>query len=518
LSKKEGKIKSMTLPEKHYRTTYELIKKIPTEKIAKWLLEEGYYPEQYVLPPCFSINKFDFQKEPYFNVAKEPDGSIKYKPTISEQIYVSFPKSQLTERTFGIMEPRLYHDIVWYLIDEWNQVLSHLFHRDNTIFSYSFPIPVTKQDIGNIGCLRAGRLIYEFIEMAENDLVAEAHKFKYIVTADIKNFYPSIYTHSLVWALHGKVAARKDTGKYNLLGSKIDRLFQNSNDSCTNGIPIGSAISDLVSEILLSAIDKECSKELETKEIPFVAVRFKDDYRFLCNSKNDSDAIIKTLQSKLRNYNLSLSESKTLVNELPEGLFRPWTAEYQKYSLKYSSSIKYKQFETTLRAVLNIDKKYPNTGIVDKFLSELVSKNYKLKLRLKQKDILKVFSLLLLLKERRSKAFPQILAIIELILERYKEIDLIEDLKRSLEEVFRSIVNQNSDYQYDILWLLYFLKATEISNEKLSGRTKCKLLQSVKANSQKFFNNSNDIKLYQSIKKVGKNKKLVEHLAMFERK
>jgi hypothetical protein len=507
----------MTLPEQHYKTTHKLIKKIASDKIAKWLLEEGYYPEQYVLPPCFSIKEFYLQPEPYFKVITEPNGSIEYKPHISEQIFVSFPKSQLTERTFGIMEPMLYHDIVWHLINEWNFILAHLFNKDNKIYSYSFPIPVSKQDVGSIGTLRAGRLIYEFIEMAENDLVAEAHKFKYIVTTDIKNFYPSIYTHSLVWALHGKIAARRDTGKYNLLGSKIDRLFQNSNDRCTNGIPIGSAISDLVSEILLSAIDKDCSINLKEKDIHFVAVRFKDDYRFLCESKNDADAIIKVLQSKLRNYNLSLSESKTVVNELPEGLFRKWTAEYQKYSLKYSPSIKYKQFETTFRAVLNIDEKYPNTGIVDKFLSELVSNKHKLKLWLKPKDILKVFSLLLLLKERRAKAFPQILAIIELILECYEEVASIEDLSNSLEDIFKTTASKNSDYQYDILWLFYFLKSTGLSDEKLPGRTKCKLLQSVKANSQKYFNNSTDIKLYQSIKKVGKNKKLVEHLAMFQR-
>ncbi|MBD3338546.1 MAG: hypothetical protein GF353_05535 [Candidatus Lokiarchaeota archaeon] len=505
----------MILPEKHFKTTYELIKKIDKRKIARWLLEEGYYPEQYVLPPCFCVNKFDLQTEPYFKTRSKEDDSIIYNPERSEQIFISFPKSQLTERTFGIMEPRLYHDIVWYLMQDWEDVISHLFNQRNKIYSYSFPIPVNKKDVGNIGPLRAGRLIYEFIEMAENDIVAEAHRFKYILIADIKNFYPSIYTHSIVWALHDKRAARKDIGKYALLGSKIDRLLQNSNDRCTNGIPIGSAVSDLISEILLASIDRSCSEELKKRGIQFVAVRFKDDYRFLCESKNDADTIIKILQGNLRDYNLSLSESKTVVNELPEGLFRQWTAEYQKYSLKYYYPINYKQFEMTLRAVLNIDQKYPNTGIVDKFLSELVSRKFKLKLRLNGKEILKVFSLLFLLKERRSKAFPQILAIIEMILDRYAQSDVVENLIASLEGIFKKTASKNSEFQYDTLWLYYFFKSTEISEEKIPGRTKCKFLQSVKANSQKFYKTSKDIKLYQSIKKVGKNKKLVEHLAMF---
>lgn len=506
----------MILPENHFRTTRTLVKKIEKEKFARWLLEEGYYPEQYVLPPCFKVCKFKLQSSPYFNVNSVRNGRFEYKPIISEQINISFPKSHLTERTFGIMEPMLYHDIVWHLINEWDFVVSHLFDMSNKIYSYSFPIPVSKQSVGKIGTLRAGRLIYEFLEMAESDLVAEAHKFNYIIKTDIKNFYASIYTHSLAWALHGKAVAKNDIGKFQLLGSKLDRLLQYSNDRCTNGIPIGSAISDLIAEILLSTIDRDITKELKNRNIQFVAVRFKDDYRILCNFKNQADCIIKILQSKLRNYNLCLNESKTIINELPDGLFREYTAEYQKYSLKYYKTIKYKRFETTLRAVLNIDQKYPDTGLVNKFLSELVTSRFKLKLSLNPKQVLKVFSLLLMLKERRLKAFPQILGIIELIIDQYNNDKITKHLQESLEEMLISKSAQNSDYQYDIIWLMYFLKAIGISQAKISSRTKCKLLQSVKANSQKFFTNSNSIDLFQRIKKKGKNKKLMEHLALFK--
>ncbi len=505
----------MNIPENHFRTTLSLLKKIDKYKIAKWLLEEGYYPEQYVLPPCFKVQKFELQTSPYFNVVSLPNGKSEYKPIISEQMFISFPKSQLTERTFGIMEPMIYHDIVWHLINEWAFVVSHLFDNRNNIYSYSFPIPITKNAIGKIGALRAGRLIYEFLTMAENDLVAEAYKFNFIVKTDIKNFYGSIYTHSLVWALHGKTAARGDIGKYNLLGSKLDRLLQCSNDRCTNGIPIGSAISDLIAEMLLGAIDREISKDLTNKNIQFVAVRFKDDYRILCKRKTDADTIIKIVQSNLRNYNLCLSENKTIIRELPDGLFREYTAEYQKYSLKYNKTIKYKQFETTLRAVLNIDRQYPDTGLVNKFLSELVTKKFKLKLSLNPKQVVKVISLLLLLKERRSKAFPQILGIIELLNDRYKNDKINEHFRESFEEILDSKLAQNSDYQYEIIWLLYYLKSTGISRVVLKGSTKCKLLQSVKANSQKYFLQSPNIKLFQSIRLKGKNKKLMEHLSLF---
>src|SRR5690606_32847653 len=181
------------------------------------------------------------------------------------------------------------------------------------------------------------------------------------------------------------------------VGLVIDKLFQYSNDGCTYGIAIGPAISDLISEILLCAIDTECSKIIEEDGIDFIGVRFKDDYRFLCQSKRDAHFIIKTLQKQLALFNLTLNESKCQVDELPEGLFREWTAEYQPYSLRYKQKISYKRFENSLRGTLKVDKKFEGVGVVDRFLSELYTKKNKLKFEFKEKDLEKAISLLLML-------------------------------------------------------------------------------------------------------------------------
>ncbi len=506
----------MRLTEKHFRDTKRLIGKISTAKIAKWLLEEGYFAEQYVLPPAFKAVEYKRKRSPYFKVT----GSAKkhFKPTTSDLISVSFPKSRLTERTFGIIEPKIHHDIVWYLMKEWNAVLAQLFHKDIKIVNYGFPIPITKNNETNLGSLRAGRMIYEFIEMAETDLVSEAHKYKFVVKTDIKNFYPSIYTHSISWALHGKDDARADRFTFALLGNKLDKLFQNANDGCTNGLPIGPAISDLLGDIILSAVDRECSKDLKKKKIDFVGVRFKDDYRFLCNSKTDTEIIIKSLQTQMRYFNLSLNEGKSDIKELPEGLFRPWTYEYQKSSLRDKKTISYKQFEHTLLAVLQIDQKHPDTGVIDKFLSELTTNDYKLKLKIKQKEILKTFSLLLMLKERRSKAFPQILAIIEHIFVSNKsKIVLLNKMKNSIEGLFYKKLSNQTENQYDLLWLTYFIKSSELFKIKWPRTINSELLKSLKANNQTFFTTDPDIELYSKIKRKGSNISLLKHLAIFPR-
>ena len=313
----------MSLPEKHFYKTKKLLYEVDKDKIADWLLNEGYFPEQYVLAPSFQVTDFKLKDEPY----KDDLSDL----TRHNLISISYPKTLLTSRNFAIQHPRNYHDIVYWIIDDWESLLDKLFHDELKIFPYSFPIPVTARNTGGLSSLRSGRMIYEWLEMAENDMVAEAREYNLIVRTDIKNFYNSIYTHSIAWALHGREEALKDKN-YNLVGNKIDRLVQYANDARTNGIPVGSALSDLIAEIVLTCIDRKVSNRLD--DITFLGTRFKDDYRILCNSQKEAKTILKTLSEELNRFNLLLNEKKTNILELPEGLYRKHDREYFPYSLK----------------------------------------------------------------------------------------------------------------------------------------------------------------------------------------
>ena len=512
----------MQLPRKHFLETKKLLKKVPTKKVAKWLLEEGYFPEQYIVPPTFKVSKFDLNTRPFTEVDTSGTNP-KFDVKKSELINVSFPKTQLTDRTFGIIEPKIYHDMVWYLMNEWDLITNHLFNSKNKIYSYSFPIPVTKKNEGELGNLRAGRMIYEFLEMAENDLVAEAFNYKYILKTDIKNFYPSIYTHSIAWAIHTKKVIRT-SGNRNaydkFLGLKLDKLIQYANDGCTNGIPIGPAISDLIAEIILSAVDTESSKEIDKLGIDFLAVRFKDDYRILCQTKEDANKIIRILQKQLKNFNLALNDDKSEVNELPEGLFREWTADYQQFSLRYKNKISYNRFEKSLRGTLKVDKQHRGTGVVDRFLSELSSNSFKLKLDFNEKNLMKAISLLLLLKERRYKSFPQILAIIEKIIEKHSSNkSVMTKIEKAIENLFNEKMKNIEDNQYDLIWLIYFIKSNDLFSITFPRKIKSPLIKSLKANRSEFFKPlPSGIKIFDTIKKKGSNKPMLEHLAIFKKK
>lgn len=254
---------ALSKPAKHSQRTEELARSLQPKEIYEWLVTVGYFPEAYVLPPCFFVEKYPSYGTRYFPIKK------KYQPDISQLCELHFPKSELTDRTFSIIEPKIHNDIALEFAENWNTFLDILFNPNNHVYSYSFPIPIDPSNRGHLGKLRSGRMIYEYLEMAENDLVEEAYRYKYIIQTDIKNFYPSVYTHSIAWAFETKANIRSSNNRFDnkLLGNRLDKLFQNANDGCTNGLPIGPVVSDLICEVILSAIDLEISATVNKYDI-----------------------------------------------------------------------------------------------------------------------------------------------------------------------------------------------------------------------------------------------------------
>jgi hypothetical protein len=461
----------MSLPEDHIKETEKLLRAVDANAVANWFLNTGYYPEQYVMPPCFSITKWKLRKTSNVK-AKDLKKSHRF-----DLKTISFPKTGLYQRVFAIIHPKYYHDIVFVLRQHWDCVLDHLFNPENKIFCYSIPIPVTNENEGAIGPLRGGRMIYEFLTMAENDLVAEAYRYSLLVRIDISNFYNSVYTHTIGWALHGRNNALDDGARCALFGSELDRLFQYSNDARTNGIPVGPAISDFIAELILINRDVEISKKL--KSLDYLATRFKDDYRFLCKTEQDADKIIRTVISVLNEFNLIVNETKTKKLPLPEGLYRPHSIKYSSHSLGKQKRIPYRKFEACLLKALEIHREHQGTSLLEKFLSELIDNDKakkpgdRLKIifvsketasdqkeKVKKRNVKKFVSLLLFIKNGSPKCLAKVLAIYECLLERkYKWFG--GHLKKIVISEIKNAIKKESGFE--LMWLLYFIKRHDIS-------------------------------------------------------
>jgi Reverse transcriptase (RNA-dependent DNA polymerase) len=506
-------------PKQHMAMTQRLAKRLPKKQVYDWLVTNGYFPESYVLPPCFTVTRYPKYGKQFFQVDKKG----RFPVRIAEITKVQFPKTELTDRAFGIIDPEVHSDIAYNIANDWNRIINTIFHPDNTVCSYSFPIPLDRKAAGQVGRLRSGRMIYEFIEMSENDLASIAYDYQFIIRTDIKNFYPSIYTHSIAWAIHGKKYIRKRRNDFSYVGNRLDKLFQNANDGCTNGIAIGPAVSDLVSEIILAAVDRSLSlsiKSFSKKPDDVVVVRFKDDYRILSKEERTGRQTVKALQAALRSYNLELNDQKTQQQELPDGLFRPWVSLYHSANPDPKRFYGFKRFKETFLSVVSIDKQCPGTGVIDRFLADLAPRSGRLRVKISGNNLPKIISLLLMLGRLRVKAFPKTLAILEAVLKTPSGKTHAQAIVAHLEsylETLGATAQEESENRYLIMWIGYFLRANSLEKwmkEKYSFKDP--VVRSVYTSRNGIFKNCTDFTIFEGVKTCCRRITMLEHLDVFK--
>ena len=468
---------------KHREETIEFAKKLDTKKVSAWLLNIGYYPEAYVLPPFFTVSNFIVDE--YFFKKKWNRSNRKYsldKLHESSLINISYPSDGFTSRKFSIVDPRHYHDLSRLIGDNFDRFLRS--YKAKRIFSFTFPVPISTKMPGEISEKRSERQIYEYIDAAEKKLLIDAASYKFVVIADIKQFYPSIYTHSISWAIHTKSTIKSKKGNetnLRLIGNHLDKLIQYSNDRKTNGIPIGLAVSDVISEWLLNFVDNEVSKKLPGRSF---GIRFKDDYRIVCDSEDEGMKIISILQQKLRDYDLNLSEEKTQIMTMPDGLYRPWMVEYDHFvetllgGLGKNENISFKKYLILQRKIFEMNKQYSAKCITEKFLARLVNDDYNISVSINTLTQKRMFvSNMVRLVGQKPKVIGQVLGLIESILD--------DELRPFAQESIDEIWISNKDNEFILCWLYYFNFKNNFASGAVSNEMQ--LLNSLKHNSQKFY-------------------------------
>jgi hypothetical protein len=150
----------------------------------------------------------------------------------------------------------------------------------------------------------------------EQGAIELALDYAYVLHADITDCYAAIYTHSVAWALHGKATAKANRTDMTLIGNLIDAHVQDMRHGQTNGIPQGSVLMDLVSEMVLGYADLELSERLTKNGITdYVVLRYRDDYRIFVNNPQSGEAILKTLTEVMIDLGLKLNTAKTIGSQ-----------------------------------------------------------------------------------------------------------------------------------------------------------------------------------------------------------
>ena len=174
---------------------------------------------------------------------------------------------------------------------------------------------------------------------------------RYMIHTDISKCYPSIYTHAIPWALVGKDVAKDNTRKKEEWYNQIDHFAQISKNGETHGLLIGPHTSNILSEIILCAIDEELSKKYDSY------IRNIDDYICYVNTKEDADNFIIDLNRELRKYDLLMNHKKTEIYELPICVVETWIHKIRNHMTtfqKFKDHIDYREIQAFIDFIIKL--------------------------------------------------------------------------------------------------------------------------------------------------------------------
>lgn len=354
-------------------------------------------------------------------------------------------------RKITLINPYFYCDLVNFLTknENWLKIKDRLnyLRKNSDVECYSIPNK-SKSKNDNLG-----ENISEWSYGIEKGAIKKSLKFKYVLVTDIANFYPSIYTHSLSWAMHDKEIVKQNINEYRgpnskHLGAQIDFRLQRMNDNQTNGIFLGSVLMDFIAEILLAYGDYEITKKLkEMRDINKIGeyniIRYRDDYHIFSNNYGDLEEILKVVNQCLLELTLTLNSKKT---KIADNVISASLKEYKKEWLALK-----KRFRGTIRdellLLLNFTNKFPNAGCVPQELKKIAES-----IKEKQKyDFKELIAILTELAKVNNKYVHYCFSIISLIMENEKiEYCEKQDIYKNIS---KKIKNEISNIEYSFLWL-----------------------------------------------------------------
>lgn len=271
---------------------------------------------------CRTNSYFDMELPPYFNLqpllefalAEVETMAMKeisdWKPRNHEGLNYTlmFNKDgDIGWRPFELMHPVIYTKCVDLITKEanWKQIQDRFAHfSEGIVECCSMPVVAPDSDEGP-----KKKQILHWWKSIEQRSLELSLQYSHVSLTDVSNCYPSIYTHAIAWALHGRTEAKAKRGKP-LLGNEIDKLITSSREGQTNGIPQASLLSHLLAELILGYCDTYIDKKLQGKT-GIVILRYRDDFRIFANSDADCAAGLKAISECLHVFGMKLGAAKT---------------------------------------------------------------------------------------------------------------------------------------------------------------------------------------------------------------
>ena len=301
------------------KTYSETMNAISAEEVYEGLLGYGMFSEK--LPPVFT-------SEDFFDYCKLNNPTFKNKWCS----YVQFASMRNINisREIGVPVPMAYSLLCLRIKENWDKIQKHF--SDCT---EGQKLNVSRIHIRKMPHAKSlFKMNYENWKIdgsPESDLLIGS---KYIVHADIAKCFQSIYSHSIPWALVGKTEAKSKAKKRyeNYWFNQLDHSITFCKNGETHGLLIGPHATNVLSEIILSAVDKElCRKWHYTRHI--------DDYTCYVDSMENAQLFLVDLKTELGKFDLLVNDKKTKIIELPTAMTKQWKRQLEHPQQFYRNGI-----------------------------------------------------------------------------------------------------------------------------------------------------------------------------------
>ncbi len=182
---------------------------------VKRILEKGFFPKE--LPPPFNTISFADRAQYIFTqwtnlqnsekvlLPGESNNDMRRRYASVFDVYgsskyltFSLAKGLYSRRKLGIVNPKQYHDLSKLVVENWTTIRNTYNLSD---FSASTPV--------ESDAIRAVRTKSESVNNFKFLLIEKSFNKRYELRLDIAQFYPTIYTHGIPWAILGKEMAKR---------------------------------------------------------------------------------------------------------------------------------------------------------------------------------------------------------------------------------------------------------------------------------------------------------------------
>lgn len=403
------------------------------DKIKK-LIAKGFFPVQ--LPPAFST---EILSKKYKRVALEWE-KIKEIPSSKPEKF-SVARSSYHRRPTSIVNPIPYYFLAKEISVSWKDIQKH--YKKSTL-------SLSKPTI--LGTDRAINLS-KFGELHEEKIIRSSG-YRYALITDITQFFPTIYTHTIPWALHGKSEAKIHKKDKTYLGNKLDKSSMAIQEWQTMGLPIGPDTSHILAEIIGVGIDLKIKEYLGYWPPGY---RYVDDFYLFFSTRNEAEAALSKIIKSINYFELHINATKTRIIKIKQIIDDSWKYSVKQIAISDDKKAQRRDIHKFFEHLFQLAEKFGDESVMKYGVRYISTKIIK-------KSNWDIFEPYLL---KTGFSFPNTIQTVAHVLSTYKYHDYELNL-RNIERFANLLVIEHaiSDHHSEVAWALWILKELSLKLTK----------------------------------------------------